>query len=240
MNILITGGAGFIGLNYIKTLLKTKHNIICIDYLNNASNFKEFKNIIKNNNITFFKEDLKDYKKIKNILTKTKPNLIINFAAESHVDNSILNPLKFIESNIIGTFNLLESCRELIKKNVISNKSFKFVHISTDEVYGSLKPNEKKSNELSAYFPNSPYSASKASSDHLVRSYFKTYNLPTLTTHCTNNYGPWQNTEKLIPKIITNYLNGVKIPIYGKGKNIRDWIFVDDHLIAIKNIIKKR
>ena len=236
MKYIVTGAAGFIGINYLHSIIDKKNKILCIDYINNASNKKEILNLTKRKKIIFKKIDISNFNKLSKVIFEFKPNYVINFAAESHVDNSIKNPSKFVKSNIIGTFNLVESCRQLINSEKIFKK---FMHISTDEVYGSLSKSEKKSSEGSVYKPNSPYSASKASSDHIVRSYVKTYNFPAIVTHCTNNYGPWQNKEKLIPKVILNYLNNKKIPLYGNGKNIRDWIYVDDHIRAINQLIKK-
>ena len=239
MKIIVTGGAGFIGLNFIKSLVNLKHKIVCIDYINNASNYNEIKKLHKLKKINFKKIDINDYLKIKKIIINFKPDIIVNFAAESHVDNSIKTPKLFFNSNVLGTLHLLEAIRFCINNSYIINNKFKLIHVSTDEVYGSLKFKEKKSNEFSQYKPNSPYSASKASSDHIVRSYFKTYQIPSIITHCTNNYGPWQNREKFIPTIINSYLQNIKIPIYGNGKNIRDWIYVDDHNSAIRKIIKR-
>ncbi len=239
MKIIVTGGAGFIGLNFIKSLVNLKHKIVCIDYINNASNYNEIKKLHKLKKINFKKIDINDYLKIKKIIINFKPDIIVNFAAESHVDNSIKTPKLFFNSNVLGTLHLLEAIRFCINNSYIINNKFKLIHVSTDEVYGSLKFKEKKSNEFSQYKPNSPYSASKASSDHIVRSYFKTYQIPSIITHCTNNYGPWQNGEKFIPTIINSYLQNIKIPIYGNGKNIRDWIYVDDHNSAIRKIMKR-
>lgn len=239
MKIIVTGGAGFIGLNFIKSLINLKHKIVCIDYINNASNHNEIKKLHKLKKINFKKIDINNYLKIKKIIINFKPDIIVNFAAESHVDNSIKTPKLFFNSNVLGTLHLLEAIRFCINYSYIKNNKFKLIHVSTDEVYGSLKFKEKKSTEFSQYKPNSPYSASKASSDHIVRSYFKTYQIPSIITHCTNNYGPWQNREKFIPTIINSYLENIKIPIYGDGKNIRDWIYVDDHNSAIRKIMKK-
>ena len=239
MKIIVTGGAGFIGLNFIKSLVNLKHKIVCIDYINNASNYNEIKKLHKLKKINFKKIDINDYLKIKKIIINFKPDIIVNFAAESHVDNSIKTPKLFFNSNVLGTLHLLEAIRFCINNSYIINNKFKLIHVSTDEVYGSLKFKENKSNEFSQYKPNSPYSASKASSDHIVRSYFKTYQIPSIITHCTNNYGPWQNREKFIPTIINSYLQNIKIPIYGNGKNIRDWIYVDDHNSAIRKIMKR-
>ena len=243
-NILITGGAGFIGINFINNLLMhdRKINIHNIDSLTYAANTFFLKKLEKFKNYKFHKIDISNKKKLHNIFSKKYFDAVINFAAESHVDNSIKNPQTFISTNIIGTFNLLELCYKSwmsgpfkYKKNHIKSV---FIQISTDEVYGSLSGNVF-ANEEFKFLPNSPYSSSKASAELLVRSFNKTYGLNTLTTNCTNNYGPFQNIEKLIPKSISNALNGKKIPIYGNGKNIRDWIYVNDHCDAILKILQK-
>ncbi len=178
-------------------------------------------------------------KKIYKILKKYKPKYIVNFAAESHVDNSISGPTKFILSNIYYFSNFLNTCNNFLTLNYVKRKKFKFIHISTDEVYGSLKRREKKFTEKNKFFPNSPYAASKAASDLLARSWFRTYKFPIIVTNCSNNYGEFQNKEKLIPKIVYNCVKRKKIPIYGNGKNIRDWIYVKDHCEAIIKIMKK-
>ena len=237
MRYLITGGLGFIGTNFINKIIKNKKNIILnIDY---NSKFSMSKNIKKTNNYEYINCNISNKKKIEQVINKFKPNIIVNFAAESHVDRSINNPNKFISSNILGSFNLLENSKKYYNEIKNRNFFFRFIHISTDEVYGSLKLKEKSFTENNKYNPNSPYAASKASSDFLVRSWYQTYKLPIIITNCSNNYGPWQHPEKLIPKTIINALEGKKIPIYGKGNNIRDWIFVDDHVDAIISIIKK-
>ena len=238
--VLVTGGAGFIGNALVRNLLKKDNIKLCnIDKLGYASNTKSINNFIEQNKLdkskkyTFHKLDLIDKLNLNQLIEDFKPELIIHLAAESHVDNSINNADEFINSNIIGTYNLLESTRKYweslpsLKKN-----SFRFHHVSTDEVFGTAKANEKF-NENSIYDPRSPYSASKAASDHLVNSWHNTYGLPTIVTNCSNNYGPWQFPEKFIPVIIKNAINLNKIPIYGKGTNIRDWLFVDDHVEAI-------
>tara|TARA_Y100000768_G_scaffold111670_1_gene82256 strand:- start:1549 stop:2532 length:984 start_codon:yes stop_codon:yes gene_type:complete len=228
--ILITGGLGFIGLNLIFNLLKNKKvKIINIDKISHFSN----KINIKHKNYKFVKIDITKKEKLFDCVKNFKPDIVFHLAAESHVDRSIISTKEFIYSNIIGTYNLLEILNSLISKKKLS-KNFKFIHISTDEVYGSIKSG--KFHENSGYKPNSPYSASKASSDLLVRSWFKTYNFPGIVVNCSNNFGPYQNKEKLIPKIILNILQKKKIPIYGDGKNIRDWIFVYDHISVLKKI----
>ena len=231
--ILITGGLGFIGSNLIFNLLKNKKlKILNIDKISPYSN----KILIKNLNYKFKKIDISKREKIFDCINYFKPDMIYHLAAESHVDRSIVSAKEFIYSNIIGTYNLLEITNFLLNKKKLS-QNFKFIHVSTDEVYGSI--NFGKFNEQSNYKPNSPYSASKASSDLLVRSWFKTYNFPGIITNCSNNFGPYQNEEKLIPKIIKNIFDKKKIPIYGNGKNMRDWIFVEDHVSALKVIGKK-
>ena len=226
--IIVTGGLGFIGSNLIN-ILKDKHFIINIDKVSYASNFNNIDPNIKN--YKFYKQDINNKIFIKNILNKFNPSIIFNVAAETHVDRSIDGPKKFIESNILGVFNLLESIKDY--KNKI-----KLIHISTDEVYGDIKKNYK-SKEEDAYNPSSPYSASKASGDFLIKSYIRTYKVPAIITNCCNNFGPNQYPEKLIPTIIYNILNKKPIPIYGKGKNIREWIYVKDHCDAIITIAKK-
>jgi dTDP-glucose 4,6-dehydratase len=226
--IIITGGLGFIGSNLIN-ILKDKYFIINIDKVSYASNFKNIDPNIKN--YKFYKQDINNKTFIKNILIKYKPSTIYNLAAETHVDRSIEGPKIFIDSNILGVFNLLESIRNYKKK-------IKLVHISTDEVYGDIKKNHK-SKEEDPYNPSSPYSASKASGDLLIKSYIRTYKIPAIITNCCNNFGPNQYPEKLIPTIIYNILNHKPIPIYGKGKNVREWIYVKDHCNALIKIAQK-
>ena len=228
--IIVTGGLGFIGSNLIGLLLKKKYSVLNIDKISYSSSFynvREFKN---SKNYNFIKCDIND-KKLKNIFLKYKPNIIFNLAAETHVDRSIDNPGNFINSNIIGTYNLLECFRDFSKKN-----NTKLIHISTDEVYGDIL--KGRTDEKHPYNPSSPYAASKAASDHLVYSYIKTYKIPAIITNCSNNYGPKQHPEKLIPKLIYNILNNRNLPIYGKGINSREWIYVEDHCDAIFKISK--
>ena len=226
--IIVTGGLGFIGSNLIN-ILKDKYFIINIDKVSYASNFKNIDLNIKN--YKFYKQDINNKIFIKNILEKYNPSIIFNLAAETHVDRSIDGPKSFIDSNILGVFNLLESIRNYKKK-------IKLIHISTDEVYGDIKKN-RKSKEDDSYNPSSPYSASKASGDLLIKSYIRTYKIPAIITNCCNNFGPNQYPEKLIPTIIYNILNIKPIPIYGKGKNIREWIYVKDHCDALFNVAQK-
>ena len=228
--IIVTGGLGFIGSNLVKILLKRKYFVINIDkgtYSSNLYNVKEFQ---KSRNYKFIKLDIRSNKLAK-ILLKYKPFGIFNLAAETHVDRSIDNPDSFIQSNIVGVYNLLECFKKFSKKY-----RTKLIHISTDEVYGDIL--KGRSNEKYPYQPSSPYAASKAASDHLVSSYVRTYNLPAIVTNCSNNYGPRQHPEKLIPKLIYNILNNKVLPIYGKGKNSREWIYVDDHCEALIKVLK--
>ena len=226
--VIVTGGLGFIGSNLIN-ILKEKYFVINIDKVTYASNFNNIRPEIKN--YQFYKQDINNKIFIKNILKKFNPSIIFNLAAETHVDRSIDGPKKFIESNILGVFNLLEAIRDYKKK-------IKLIHISTDEVYGDIKKNYK-SKEEDRYNPSSPYSASKASGDLLIKSYIRTYKIPAIITNCCNNFGPNQYPEKLIPTIIYNILNNKPIPIYGRGKNIREWIYVEDHCKALIKIAEK-
>ena len=230
--IIVTGGLGFIGSNLIELLLKRNFYVVNLDKITYSSNFyntNEFKN---NKNYKFIKCDINDKKLIK-IFNKYKPACVFNLAAETHVDRSIDDPSNFIKSNIVGVYNLLES----FKKFYLKNKKTRLVHISTDEVYGDIL--KGRSNEQYPYKPSSPYAASKASSDHLVYSYIRTYKIPALVTNCSNNYGPKQHPEKLIPKLIYNILKNKCLPIYGKGGNSREWIFVKDHCEALINVFLK-
>ena len=233
MKILITGGSGFIGTNFIEKAIDKGHIIYNID---NLSLFEKDHNK-KNKNYVFNKIDIRSKETLNVILNKFQPNKIIHMAAESHVDNSIKNPEDFIRTNIMGTHNILQASLEFWNsKNVTNN--FCFHHVSTDEVFGSLKKNQKSFTEESNYRPNSPYSASKAASDHLVRAWNNTYNLPCIITYCTNNYGPFQYPEKLVPVTIINGILKKNIPVYGTGNNIRDWIYVEDHVCALIEIIE--
>ncbi len=231
--IIVTGGLGFIGSNLIKLLLKKRYRIINLDKVSYSSNFYNTKNFVKNKNYKFIKCNLLNKKKLLKILNIYKPICIFNLAAETHVDRSIDGPKDFINSNIVGTFNMLEVFKIFSKKN----KKTKLIHISTDEVYGDVLKGRSKEND--PYKPSSPYAASKASSDLLVQSYIRTYGLRAIITNCSNNYGPRQHPEKLIPKVIYNILNNKKLPIYGKGKNSREWIYVDDHCDALLKVFIK-
>jgi dTDP-glucose 4,6-dehydratase len=234
-NIMITGGSGFIGANFILMLDKLgyKGNIINVDKLTYAGNPENLKSIQNKLNYSFYQTDICDYEKVEEIFLKHQIDCVIHFAAESHVDRSIHGPKEFIYTNILGTFNLLEICR----KNWENRDDVLFHHISTDEVYGSLGETGYFYEDTS-YDPRSPYSASKASSDHLVKAYFHTYNLPITMSNCTNNYGPYQFPEKLIPLMILNLKEKKPLPVYGDGKNIRDWLWVEDHCTAIIKIIE--
>ena len=238
--ILVTGGAGFIGTNFILDwLTQSDEEIINLDNLTYAGNLENLAPLKDDKRHIFIKGDICDSTLIISLLTKYKPRAIINLAAESHVDRSIKEPEGFIQTNIVGTFRLLEATRaywgalENMKK-----EKFRFLHISTDEVYGSLSSKEKAFDEEHRYEPNSPYSASKAASDHLIRAYHNTYGLPVLTTNCSNNYGPYQFPEKLIPLIIINALTNKPLPVYGDGQQIRDWLYVKDHCDAIRRVLE--
>ncbi len=231
--IIVTGGLGFIGSNLIELLLKKRFNVINIDKVSYSSNFYNTKNYINNPNYKFIKCDLNNRSKLTKIIFTNKPIGIFNLAAETHVDRSIDGPQAFINSNILGVFNLLEIFREFAAKN----KKSRLIHISTDEVYGDIL--KGRSNENYPYKPSSPYAASKAASDHLVSSYVRTYKIPAIVTNCSNNYGPKQHPEKLIPKLIYNIFNNKSLPIYGNGKNSREWIYVKDHCEALIEVFKK-
>jgi len=231
--IIVTGGLGFIGSNLIELLINKNFNVINIDKVTYSSNFYNTREYVKNKNYKFIKCDLNDKSKLNKIIFKYKPIGIFNLAAETHVDRSIDGPEGFINSNIIGVFNLLEIFKKYSKKN----KKCKLIHISTDEVYGDIL--KGRSNENYPYKPSSPYAASKAASDHLVFSYVRTYKIPAIVTNCSNNYGPKQHPEKLIPKLIYNILNNKSLPIYGDGKNSREWIYVKDHCEALLRVFQK-
>jgi dTDP-glucose 4,6-dehydratase len=230
--IVVTGGLGFIGSNLIKLLISKKFKVINIDKVTYSSNFYNTREYLKNSNYKFIKCDLNDKTKLSRIFFKYKPYGIFNLAAETHVDRSIDGPESFINSNILGVFNLLE----VFKKFSIKHKKTKLIHISTDEVYGDIL--KGRSNEHFPYKPSSPYAASKAASDHLVSSYVRTFKIPAIITNCSNNYGPKQHPEKLIPKLIYNIINNKSLPIYGNGKNSREWIYVNDHCEALIKIFK--
>ena len=230
-NIIVTGGLGFIGSNLIDLLISKKYSVINLDKVSYSSNFYNLKEHKNNTKYKFIKCDLNS-KKILNVLLKYRPICIFNLAAETHVDRSIDGPRNFINSNVLGTFNLLEAFKTFSSKH-----NSKLVHISTDEVYGDIL--KGRSDENYSYKPSSPYAASKAASDHLVYSYIRTYNIPAIISNCSNNYGPKQHPEKLIPKLIYSIINNKELPIYGKGKNSREWLHVKDHCMALLKIFEK-
>ena len=234
---LVTGGCGFIGSNYIRTALDREDDlhIVNLDKLTYAGNIQNL-NGISSNNLTIVKGDICDVDLVNSLFEKHQFDTVVHFAAESHVDRSIEGPAEFIQTNVVGTLNLLEQSRIFINKT--NNDNFRFLHVSTDEVYGSLG-DDGKFLETTPYDPSSPYSASKAGSDHLVRAWNRTFGLPTLITNCSNNYGSYQFPEKLVPLMIINCLQGNPLPIYGKGENVRDWLFVGDHCDAIHTVLAK-
>ena len=231
-SVIVTGGLGFIGSNLIEVLISQNYNVINVDKECYSSNYYNVKDIKNNSKYKYYKCDIFNKKKIEYIFNKHQPIGIFNLAAETHVDRSIDNPNNFVKSNIVSFFNFLETFKKYCKKN----SRTKLIHISTDEVYGDII--KGRSDENYAYRPNSPYAASKAASDHLLRSYVQTYKIPAIITNCSNNYGPKQHPEKLIPKVIFNIINNKNIPLYGKGKNIREWIYVKDHCTALIKIFK--
>lgn len=229
MRIVVTGAAGFIGSAFVREAAQNGHEIVILDALTYAGHMENIEDILKPGKIDFVKSDIKSFEDSLSLFQKYNVDSVVNFAAESHVDNSISGPRAFVETNVMGTFSLLEASRAYYQKLETSKKAnFRYVQVSTDEVYGSLGDTGKFHEEL-PYKPNSPYSASKAASDHLARAWFHTYGLPTVTTNCSNNYGPRQFPEKLIPVMITKCLSGEKLPVYGNGGNVRDWIHVEDH-----------
>jgi dTDP-glucose 4,6-dehydratase len=236
--ILVTGGCGFIGSNFIHYIIKKysassaekpNYSIINLDLLTYAGNLENLKDIARNQNYKFVKGDICDAELVNKIIKENQIDMIVHFAAESHVDRSIENPEAFLKTNVLGTYTLLEASK--------NNGKIRFHHISTDEVFGSLEPDDSPFDEKTAYDPRSPYSASKAASDHLVRAYFHTYGLPITISNCSNNYGPYHFPEKVIPLFITNLIEGKKVPLYGDGMNVRDWLYVEDHCEAIDAII---
>jgi len=240
--ILVTGGAGFIGSNFIRYALENHPEtfVVNLDLLTYAGSLENLKDLHSLDQYHFIKGDIQDEELVKNILREHEMDAIVHFAAESHVDRSILGPGAFVQTNIVGTFALLEAARKVwLDERKSNSDAVRFHHISTDEVFGSLAPDDPAFEEKTPYSPNSPYAASKASSDHLVRSYAHTYGLPVTLTNCTNNYGPYQFPEKLIPLMILNALAGKALPIYGDGQQIRDWLYVEDHAEAIWLVLQQ-
>jgi dTDP-glucose 4,6-dehydratase len=240
--ILVTGGAGFIGSNFVLDWLKSPINegVVNIDKLTYAGDLATLDSLKDNARHIFIHGDIGDQSLVAKLCKEYQPRAIINFAAESHVDRSIHGPAEFVSTNIVGTFNLLECAREYWSGlDESSKKAFRFHHVSTDEVYGSLSATDPAFTETNSYEPNSPYSASKAASDHLVRAWFHTYGFPVITTNCSNNYGPYHFPEKLIPLVILNAIHGKPLPIYGDGQQIRDWLYVGDHCSAIREVLAK-
>jgi dTDP-glucose 4,6-dehydratase len=240
MTILVTGGAGFIGSNFVLDwLAQSDEPVVNLDKLTYAGNLQNLASLVGNANHIFVKGDFGDASLVSRLLGEHQPRAVVNFAAESHVDRSIHGPTEFINTNIVGTFNLLESVRaHWGSLATVAKTEFRFLHVSTDEVYGSLAATEAAFTETHRYEPNSPYSASKAASDHLVRAYHHTYGLPVLTTNCSNNYGPFHFPEKLIPLMIVNAQAGKSLPVYGDGQQIRDWLYVKDHCSAIRRVLE--
>jgi len=240
MTVLVTGGAGFIGANFVLDwLAQSDETVINLDKLTYAGNLENLAALKDDPRHVFVQGDIGDGALIDRLLADHRPRAVINFAAESHVDRSIHGPEDFIQTNIVGTFRLLESVRACWNALSDADKAaFRFLHVSTDEVYGSLSPTDPAFSETNRYEPNSPYSASKAASDHLVRAYHHTYGLPVLTTNCSNNYGPYQFPEKLIPLVLHNALKGKPLPIYGDGQQVRDWLYVGDHCTAIRRVLE--
>lgn len=238
--ILVTGGAGFIGANFVLDwIAATGEPVVNLDKLTYAGNLENLAALKADTRHVFVRGDIGDSALVDRLLAEHKPRVVVNFAAESHVDRSIHGPEDFIQTNVVGTFRLLEAVRGYwAALPEVEKAAFRFLHVSTDEVYGSLSTDDPPFAETNPFEPNSPYSASKAASDHLVRSWHHTYGLPVLTTNCSNNYGPYQFPEKLIPLIIHNALNGKPLPIYGDGMNVRDWLYVSDHCTAIRRVIE--
>lgn len=237
--ILVTGGAGFIGANFVLDWLSSSDEpVLNVDKLTYAGNLRTLKSQQSNPRYVFVRADVCDRATLDGLFVKHKPRAVLHFAAESHVDRSIYGPADFVQTNVVGTFTLLEAARSYWNTLESADKeAFRFLHVSTDEVFGSLSATDPQFSEVTPYAPNSPYSATKAGSDHLVRAYYHTYGLPTLTTNCSNNYGPYQFPEKLIPLMIANALAGKPLPVYGDGQNVRDWLYVGDHCSAIREVL---
>ncbi len=239
--ILVTGGAGFIGSNFVLSWMKTgRAGVVNLDLLTYAGNAANLAPLEGDPRYTFVRGDICDAELVGELLRKHRPRAVVHFAAESHVDRSIVSPEAFVRTNVQGTFVLLEQARTYwTGLSEDERAAFRFLHVSTDEVYGTLGPEDAAFSETTAYAPNSPYAASKAGSDHLARAYFHTFGLPVVTTNCSNNYGPYQFPEKLIPLMILNALEGKPLPVYGDGKNVRDWLFVEDHCAAIRVVLER-
>ncbi|WP_296657644.1 dTDP-glucose 4,6-dehydratase [Paraburkholderia sp.] len=239
--ILITGGAGFIGANFVLDWLRQSDEaVLNVDKLTYAGNLGTLQSLRGNPKHVFARQDICDTAALDALFTEHRPRAVLHFAAESHVDRSIHGPADFVQTNVVGTFALLEAARKYWNGLPEGEKTaFRFLHVSTDEVFGSLSPTDPQFSETTPYAPNSPYSATKAGSDHLVRAYHHTYGLPTLTTNCSNNYGPYQFPEKLIPLMIANALAGKPLPVYGDGQNVRDWLYVGDHCSAIREVLAR-
>lgn len=240
MTIIVTGGAGFIGSNFIRHIIHTTGELVVnLDKLTYAGNLMSLEDLLNGDRLKVVQGDILDSDLFESLLVEYQPRAIVNFAAESHVDRSIYTPEDFIQTNIVGTFRMLDTTKKWWNNLDEGKKNaFRFMHISTDEVYGSLYPDSPAFSEDNKYEPNSPYSASKAASDHLVRAYYHTYGLPVLTTNCSNNYGPYQFPEKLIPLMIHRALTGGKLPVYGDGQNVRDWLYVTDHCKALYAVLE--
>jgi dTDP-glucose 4,6-dehydratase len=241
-NILITGGAGFIGSNFIRYMLRVEGGgrLTNLDALTYAGSLENLKAVSSDHRYSFVRGNICDGLLVADLLRQHKINTVVHFAAESHVDRSIYNPGQFITTNVVGTQTLLDACRQVwLEEKLLPLDQVRFHHVSTDEVYGSLQPNDPAFSEATPYAPNSPYAASKAASDHLVRAYYHTYGLPITVTNCSNNYGPYQFPEKLIPLMILNGIAGKSLPLYGDGQQIRDWLYVEDHCEAIELVLLK-
>jgi dTDP-glucose 4,6-dehydratase len=239
--ILVTGGAGFIGTNFVLDwFAHSTEPVVNLDALTYAGNLRTLAPLAGDTRHVFVRGDIGDADLVRTLLERHRPRAIVNFAAETHVDRSIHGPAAFIQTNVVGTFALLDCVRAWWSAQPASQRdAFRFLHVSTDEVYGSLGPDDAPFHEATPFAPNSPYAASKASSDHLVRAYHHTYGLPTLTTNCSNNYGPRQFPEKLIPLMIVNALSGAPLPVYGDGRNVRDWLYVGDHCSAVRTVLER-
>lgn len=237
--IFVTGGAGFIGSNFVLQWCRnTDETVLNLDALTYAGNLANLQSLEQSPQHRFVQGDIRDTELLKQLFAEHKPRAVVHFAAESHVDRSIIGPEAFVETNVVGTFRLLEATRAYWNGlEAVDKAAFRFLHVSTDEVYGTLGPNDPAFSETTPYAPNSPYSASKAGSDHMVRAYHHTYGLPVLTTNCSNNYGPYHFPEKLIPLMIVNALAGKSLPVYGDGQQIRDWLYVEDHCAAIRRVL---